>query len=129
MRRPASFASASRRCTSSRVTGSWTRSRPIGAPGTRSCERASADGPEHAVRVVVRERSGRIEPGADCLELRPVGIERLEVRSGPEVPLAPVRTAAVLARDRLDAAEVRPPVELAVLVDGDVAGVALVRGA
>src|SRR5687767_13760834 len=77
---------------------------------------------EHPVRVLVREDAVGIELRSHVLEALPFGIAWGERCGRLEVPLAPVRPAAVGAHDRLDYPEVRLPRHAAVHVDRDVAG-------
>ena len=55
-------------------------------------------------------------------------VERAKLIGLEGVQLAPVWAALVLADNRLEGREVTPVVDLEVVVDGDVSGLALVRG-
>ena len=124
--RPASSASASTRCTWSRAARSSTSSPPTAATARPSSRRG---GPRTRLGVLVGEGAARVELVAGGLELGPARVARRQRLGGLEVALAPVRAAAVVVHDLLDRFEVGAPLHPPVLVDGDVGGVALVRGA
>ena len=84
---------------------------------------------QDAVGVLVGEDALGVEGVAGALELIPGRVARRQGRGRLEVALAPVGAAAVVVHDRLDRLEVGAPLHPPVLVDGDVGGVAFVRGA
>ena len=124
--RPASSASASTPSTWSRAARSSTRSPPTAARA-RPSSRLRGRGRGVAYSLV-KTRPGSSSSRAR-LELGPARVARRQRRGGLEVALAPVGAAAVVVHDLLDRLEVGPPLHPPVLVDGDVGGVALVRGA
>ena len=69
-----------------------------------------------------------IQSIADSYELVKSGIQPTQLISLAGVHLAPVGPALVLGDDRFEGCEVAPVVDLEVVVNGDIAGFALVRG-
>jgi len=67
-----------------------------------------------------------IESIADSYELVESGIQPTQLISLESVHLAPVRPALVLGDDRFERRKVAPVVDLEVVVNGDIAGLALV---
>src|SRR5712692_3683288 len=86
-------------------------------------------GPEHAVEIRVAEHAVGVEAVAHRYESIPERVARPQGRRGLEVELAPVWAALVGVHDRLHLAKVGLVLEPVVHVDGDVAGVARIRGA